>query len=124
MSQSDKVKTAVLTDLLSGYAVTVAATRNKVNPRTIWRWIAEDEEFTKTLAASTAPAVKLAALRLSEAVDEAVMLMRMFMQDGKLTPTVRMRAASHVLSNAIRFVETGEILTRIEELEAATGQDT
>jgi len=48
----------------------------------------------------------------------------MIMSDGKQTPTVRMRAASHVLSNAIRFVETGEILTRIEELEAATGQDT
>lgn len=106
--------------LMSGMNFAQAATAAGVNEKTLRRW-RDEEHFTSALQRRTNSIMGDATRRLTGSLDAAVETMREVMEDAKVAPGVRLRAADYIVSHAIKLVEINDVLLRLQALEESVG---
>jgi hypothetical protein len=104
--------------LLRGGSIGEAAELGGVTVRQLHRWM-QLPEFKDALASAGSEAMSSAKRALSDAAIEAVGVLRTIMNDSKCRreDAVRVRAASAVLSHALRWEEFSQVNDRITQLE-------
>ncbi len=110
-------KANAITALLSGMTKAQAAAAAGVIPRTLSRWLSEDD-FKAELDKQTSTAVNLAGSRLSGALHHAIEVMIDVMTNDDVSDKDKLRAANMVASHALRYLEMVNMQRRLEELEA------
>ncbi len=108
-----------LQELLRGGSIGNASKLARVSERQIYRWMREDE-FRTALDTSTSEAITAAGRALSDASIGAVIVLRTIANDSKARreDAVRVRAASAILSHALRWKELLQFEERLAALEA------
>ena len=107
-----------LAALLSSPTMAEAARRAGVSERSAARWMS-DPEFKERLKAAQDEIVGHSLSRLKISISESLDVLRGIMNDGGEPTGARVTAARVVLDNAIKAIETVDIIQRIEALEAA-----
>jgi len=111
-------KTRAVTALLSSRTATDAAATAGVTERTIGRWLAEDEAFTRALRQAEDAAIDGAVRRLVGLQGQALDVLQDTLTREGVAPTVRVRAACAVLDFLLRLRELRTLEERIAALEA------
>lgn len=102
--------------LSRGTPVRTAAEELGVGASTIYRWsLRPDVRGRVQELRGTATAAAIASLR--DALGGAIATLTGLMADEEVPPSVRCSAAAKLLEQALRAIETGEILQRLEALE-------
>ena len=105
-----------ISELLTGATQTDVATTVGVKPRTVRRWLV-NPMFAAALRDAQDQALGQAARRMSAGVEDALDVLAAVMNDEKMLPTVRVRAALGWLEHAWRAKELGELTERIAAIE-------
>ena len=105
--------------LLSETTQDAAAAKVGISVSTLRRWM-QQPEFIAAYRAARRCIVEGVIASIQKSADEAVTTLRRAMTCG--TPAVEVRAAQVVLDNAIKGVEVGDVIERLEELEAVLGE--
>ena len=103
--------------LLGGASKPKAAEACGVTIRTIERWL-QDPDFNNELGRRSEFAIRRAAIRLTALLDTAAGVLYQAMIDPDRQTTVKLRAANHVFTHALKLIEVGEIMRRLDELES------
>ena len=104
--------------LLSSRNVEEAAKAAGVGERTLWRWMSEPE-FAMELTHAEARAIDAATRRLVQLQEGAVDTLLAVLDDTKLAPSIRLRAAAAVLDYLLKLRELRNVEARLGALEAA-----
>ena len=104
--------------LLSSRNVEEAAKAAGVGERTLWRWMSEPE-FAMELTHAEARAIDAATRRLVQLQEGAVDTLQAVLDDRKLAPSIRLRAAAAVLDYLLKLRELRNVEARLGALEAA-----
>lgn len=104
--------------LVQGHGVPSAAAACGIAERTAWRWWALPE-IRVEVRRGHADAMELASARLSAGMGIAVKVLLDVMQDDKMPPNVRLRAASDWIGHCLRVYEMVDLEQRIAALELA-----
>lgn len=104
--------------LLTSRTVEQAAKQARVGLRTLHRWIAEDEPFALALRDAENAVVEETTRQLIALQSAAVDGIRGLIDDGQVSPAVRLRAAQTVLEYSLRLRESRDFEDRLLELES------
>jgi hypothetical protein len=107
----------VIGALLVEQTLEQAALKTGVSARTIYRWLAEDEEFQRAYRLAKRRVVEQAQVQLQKATGQAVKTLLEVMLDPIAQPSSKVAAARTVLEYAIKAVEIDDLEARIEALE-------
>jgi hypothetical protein len=105
---------AVIAALLQQPTVGDAARAAGVGEKTVRRWL-QDETFLRAYRAARRGIVDSALLRLQQCTASAVLALHRNLTSAP--PAVQVQAAKIILEHAVRALETGDLLTRLEALE-------
>lgn len=111
-------QTRTIAALLTHRTIEEAAKAAGVTPRTITRWL-ENRNFCFHLAGAEANVIDQATRQLIALQGDAIQTMAGIMDDGKVSPAVRLRAAQAILDTVIRLRELRNVEARLLALEAA-----
>lgn len=106
--------------LLEAPTVKEAAEMVKINPATLYKWMALPE-FEEAYRKARHRAMGEAIARLQQASSEAVDTLRDVMGDQEATPASRVTAARAVLELGMRGTEIEVIEVRLQQLEEQAG---
>lgn len=106
--------------LLEAPTVKEAAEMVKINPATLYKWMALPE-FEEAYRKARHRAMGEAIARLQQASSEAVDTLRDVMGDQEATPASRVTAARAVLELGMRGTEIEVIEVRLKQLEEQAG---
>jgi len=106
--------------LLEASTVGEAAARAGISRRTLERWLARPD-FQERLRATQAEVRRQAIAQLQAAMTEAVQILRYFMTDKTIPPSVRLGAARATLEFGLRFYAAQELEERVVRLEKSLG---
>ena len=106
--------------LISGYNHQEAAAAASVAPKTIQRWL-RDDTFAAELERQTSGAVIDAARRLAGTLNMSIDVFQEIMGDDQASDTLRLRAANFAAQHALKWLETAEIMRRLEAIEQSIG---
>lgn len=106
--------------LLEAPTVKEAAEMVKINPATLYKWMALPE-FEEAYRKARHRAMGEAIARLQQASSEAVDTLRDVMGDQEATPASRVTAARTVLELGMRGTEIEVIEVRLKQLEEQAG---
>lgn len=106
--------------LLEAPTVKEAAEMVKINPATLYKWMALPE-FKEAYREARHRAMGEAIARLQQASSEAVDTLRDVMGDQEATPASRVTAARAVLELGMRGTEIEVIEVRLKQLEEQAG---
>ena len=106
--------------LLEAPTVKEAAEMVKINPATLYKWMALPE-FEEAYRKARHRAMGEAIARLQQASSEAVDTLRDVMSDQEATPASRVTAARAVLELGMRGTEIEVIEVRLQQLEEQAG---
>lgn len=106
--------------LLEAPTVKEAAEMVKINPATLYKWMALPE-FEEAYREARHRAMGEAIARLQQASSEAVDTLRDVMGDQEATPASRVTAARTVLELGMRGTEIEVIEVRLKQLEEQAG---
>lgn len=106
-----------LAALLAGSDYLEAAAAAGVERRTIYRWV-DDPKFYDVLQRRKTEAVDSASVRLAVGMHKAISVIMRIMDDEAAAPSIRLRAADHFLSHALRVIELADIVQRLDAIEA------
>lgn len=106
--------------LLEAPTVKEAAEMVKINPATLYKWMALPE-FEEAYREARHRAMGEAIARLQQASSEAVDTLRDVMGDQEATPASRVTAARAVLELGMRGTEIEVIEVRLKQLEEQAG---
>jgi hypothetical protein len=120
-SRLTRSQEAALLGLLTQPTIGLAAAQAKVGERTITRWLAEDEAFKSEYLRIRQEIVNNAVFQLQKATNNAVNSLISVMNDPEAPASARVRAATAVLEQALRALETEGLEERIAVLEQAYG---
>ncbi len=104
--------------LLSSRDVQEAAKAAGIGERTLWRWMGEPE-FAQALTHAEAGAIDTATRRLVQMQNGAIDTLQAVLDDPKVAPSIRLRAATAVLDYLLKLRELRNIEARLMALEAA-----
>ena len=102
--------------LVAGSSKQKAAEVCGVSSRTIIRWL-NDPFFNHELHKRSEFAIRRAAVRLTAMLETANSVLYSAMTNPGNSTTIKLRAAGQVYGNALKLVETSEILRRLDDLE-------
>jgi len=109
-----------LATLLGASNVEEAAKLAGVAPRTVFRWLAEDELFVEEYRKARQQAVDRAIAGLQGVMGEAVATLKRNL--GARNPSVQVRSAVALLELGFKGVEHFDLAQRIAELEKQYGE--
>jgi hypothetical protein len=112
----DAKRDKALAALLSSPSVALAAEKVGVGERTLYRWLAEDEEFKSAYAQARREAIAQAAAVLQNSATLAAVVLQMVAADRTANPAVRVTAAATILRYAFQVGEN-DTAERLAELE-------
>lgn len=98
-----------------------AAKEAGVGISTLRRWLKEDKEFQSAYRETVAEILESTTRRAQTAAGEAVDVLRAIMKNTDEQAGPRVSAADKVLGYSLKLTEQLDILSRLEELEAAIG---
>ena len=104
--------------LLSSPNVEEAAKAVGVGERTLWRWMGEPE-FAQAVTHAEAGAIDAATRRLVQLQNGAIDTLQAVLDDPKIAPSIRLRAATAVLDYLLKLRELRNIEARLGALETA-----
>lgn len=113
-------QTRTIAALLTHRTIEDAAKAADVTTRTITRWM-EDQNFRLQLANAETNVIDHATRQLIALQADAIKTMASIMDDGKVSPAVRLRAAQAILDTVIRLRELRNVEVRLLALEVAVG---
>ena len=108
----------LLAALLTSPTIRQAAASVNVPERTVYAWLSEPD-FKADYEKQKRQAVTEAADYLKSRMNAAAQVVDSIMTDVTTPPNVRLNAASMIIKTGLRLVETGELIERLELLEAA-----
>jgi hypothetical protein len=114
---SQKQRTAIGA-LVNGADYGEAALTAGVSNRTLYRWRGEDEMFVSELNRLSGIALGNAATKMKGHMGAAVDVLVNVMNDSDNPASARIRAALGILETGLKIIEAGELLARLEKLEA------
>lgn len=114
--KKQKALLALLTSSTREKAASVAG----ITSKTLRGYLA-DPEFQAEYKKAFGNMVEDAARQAQQAIEPALSTLREIVEDGDETAPSRISAARSVLEYALKLTETTDILTRLDELEAAMG---
>jgi hypothetical protein len=106
-----------LSALVAQPTLALAAAQVGVTPRTLYRWLAENEAFRTEYWRLQREIVNNATYQLVKASNNAVNCLISVMNDAEAPPAARVAAAKLVLEMAFRSIEMDELEVRIAKLE-------
>ena len=121
MSTNVRNREVALQKLLNNPNISQVATEIGVNEKTIRRWLQEPEfaaQLTEARRDITQGLIRLIIARSQKSIE----VLDEVMSNQKASPYARVQAAKTLLDNALKAIETQEILSRIEELEKTNAQ--
>lgn len=107
--------------LLCGGAVKVAAADLSISENAIYKRLREPE-FRAQYDSLQGAVLAAAAAAMVHRMDKAVDALAAVLDDENAAPGVKVTAANYLLSHGLRYVETANILRRLEALEAQTDE--
>ena len=108
---------AVLDALIAGASIKQAATAGQVSGKTVYRWLDEPEFSAQLTEAQRAVTKRVTWAAISRA-ERAACVLDEVMCNEEAAPGARVSAARALLDYAFKAIETEEIITRLEALEA------
>lgn len=111
-------QTRTIAALLTHRTIEEAAHAAGVTPRTVTRWL-ENNNFRFQLAQAETGVIDQATRLLMALQGDAITTMAGIMDDTKVSPAVRLRAAQAILDTIIRLRELRNVEVRLIALEAA-----
>lgn len=108
----------LISDVLELGSVSAAARKNKLTPNALYKRL-RSPELRERLTEAQDSAICSAAGGLTMALDGAVEALVEVCRNPLNAPGVRVAAADSLLRHGLRYMETANILQRIEALEAA-----
>lgn len=103
--------------LVAGHSVPSAGQETGISERTAWRWWAMPL-VRDAVRRGHADALHLATAQLTAGMGTAVKVLLDIMADDKMPASVRARAASDWIGNALKLLEVVDLDARIAALEA------
>lgn len=113
-------KRRVLAALLTSPSKAAAAAAAGVNVRTVQNYLS-DPAFREAYQSALEDMVSDAAAEAKRALSPALCTLREIIEDRGEDTQNRISASRVLLSNSIKLIETADILTRLEQLEAEMG---
>jgi hypothetical protein len=104
--------------MLTAESINEAAEQSGVGQRTLYRWLAEDDQFKAQLRKAQDRAIDAAVSLLSGEARAAAMTLREIHRDKEINAAVRVQAARAILIENMRVREQRDVLERLELLEA------
>ena len=108
--------------LLETRTVEEAARRAGVAVRTLYRWLAEDEEFNARLRYTEDYLIGATVRRLLRLNEKAVRVIEDILDDKKVSDSVRLRAATVALEMTLKLRELRNVEERLAEIEQILSQ--
>lgn len=105
--------------LLASRNVIEAAQAARVGQRTLYRWLAEDEQFRRALAQAEGEQIDAAARRLLAGQSLALDALEGMLTDAEISASNKRLAAVAWLEFCLRWREVADFERRLAELEAA-----
>lgn len=112
-------KEKALAALLASKSVTEAAQASGIGERTIRRYLKEDAEFSQEYLNYRTALMDETAAHLQAALTTAADTLARACDDISFPPGCRISAARALLDMGLKYVETANILRRLDALEAA-----
>ena len=106
--------------LLTHPTIEAAAASVEIHPRTVKRWLYEDENFQEEYRKLRQQAVDNAIASLQSAMSEAVQTLRRNLTARN--PSIQVRAAIALLEQGFKAVEAHDLVQRIAELERSSSE--
>ena len=126
MTESDRILTAAqeraLSALLSERTIQGASEASGVPYRTITRWM-QQEPFSQAYRARLDALVNDAASSLKKSLTGAVEVLREIAENAEAPPNARISAARTLLDSGLRYIETLDIIQRLEAVEDAVADN-
>lgn len=116
----DKLKgkqAAAIPALLSSDTVEEAAERVGVTARTVYRWLADDDEFRAAFRDAKRALVAQASTRLYAALGDAVATLEAVMGDESAPPQARIAAAREIIGSSHKAFQVEDLQAQIEDLQ-------
>ena len=108
--------------LLETRTVEEAAKRAGVAVRTLYRWLAEDEEFNARLRYTEDYLIGATVRRLLRLNEKAVRVIEDILDDEEISPSVRLRAAAIDFEMTLKIRELRNVEERLSEIERILSQ--
>jgi transposase-like protein len=109
--------------LLERPSVAEAAKAVDIHKATLYKWLAEDEEFRSAFRQAKRELFAATVSRLQQVAGEAIEVLRDVMNNKDQQGAARVGAARTALDYALKMNEQQEILGRLEALEAGAEED-
>lgn len=126
MAENDRILTAAqeraLSALLSERTIQGASETSGVPYRTITRWM-QQEAFSREYRARLDALVNDAASSLKKSLTGAVEVLREIAENAEAPPNARISAARTLLDSGLRYIETLDIIQRLEAVEDAVADN-
>ena len=126
MAENDRILTAAqeraLSALLSERTIQGASEASGVPYRTITRWM-QQEAFSREYRARLDALVDDAASSLKKSLTGAVEVLREIAENAEAPPNSRISAARTLLDSGLRYIETLDIIQRLEAVEDAVADN-
>ena len=126
VAESDRILTAAqeraLSALLSERTIQGASEASGVPYRTITRWM-QQEAFSREYRARLDALVDDAASSLKKSLTGAVEVLREIAENAEAPPNSRISAARTLLDSGLRYIETLDIIQRLEAVEDAVADN-
>jgi hypothetical protein len=103
--------------LLSEPTLRAAASSADISETTLWRWL-RDPDFKDAYRKARSDALTQATARLQTLTGAAVEALAEIVGNERVSPHVRLSAASKILEMAYKAAEINELQARLEKLEA------
>ena len=103
--------------LLETRTVEEAAKRAGVAVRTLYRWLAQDEEFNARLRYTEDYLIGATVRRLLRLNEKATRVIEDILDDEEISDTVRLRAATVALEMTLKLRELRNVEERLAEIE-------
>ena len=113
-------KQKALVALLTQPTKEKAAAAARITSKTLRSYL-DDPEFQAEYKKAFAGLVEDATRKVQQTLDPAVAVLREIMEDSDENGQVRVSAARSVLEYGLKMTEQTDIITRLQELEAAVG---
>lgn len=111
-----------LAALVSNGTVRKAAAASGIPERTLWRLL-ERQDFSEKLEQEKERLITTASDNLKAKLNAATTALADVMENEATPPQARIAAAKTILEYALRYVETTDILHRLDQLERQTMAD-
>lgn len=126
VAENDRILTATqeraLSALLSERTIQGASEASGVPYRTITRWM-QQEAFSREYRARLDALVNDATSTLKKSLTGAVEVLREIAENSEAPPTSRISAARTLLDSGLRYIETLDIIQRLEAVEDAVADN-